>query len=234
VAELIEQDVREFDLKVRQFLGSLSPAYTVEPKIAGVPVEMTYKEGRLSAALTPEGQDVSHHVKTILSVPLTLGGNSKEPLPNFITVSAVVYIEKQALSELNQERTIRGLPLFLYGREGVKDSLEQINARVAAKRPLDLFCHRARLTPRPSIRTHYELMLILQQWGFRVNRPHIRLCHSVTEILEYSHYLRVHRGSFPYDLDGSIISVNDLSLQERIAGERRDLGWMMVHTFRDL
>ena len=229
---MIEQDVRDFDARVRQFLGSVSPTYTVEPKIPGVNVEIIYEGGSLSAALTRERQDVTPHVKTIMSVPLTLVSDNKQTLPHFIAVSAIVYIEKQALSDLNQERSVKGLPLFLHGREGVVNSLAQSNPRVVAKRPLNLFCHRARLNPGLQIRTHYELMLRLQQWGLRINRPHIRVCHSAAEILEYSHYLKVHQDTFPYDLEGSIICVNDFALQERMAGEAENPEWTMVHTYK--
>jgi DNA ligase (NAD+) len=216
-----DQDIIGFDFRVRKLVDTDAPQYTVEPRMAGVTVELFYEEGNLTKALR-EGEDgggavVTAHIMTILTVPLTLiQVEERRPVPGFLAAWGIAYLEKQAFAELNRQRAARGLSPFVHPRAAVEDSLRQTNPRVTAKIPLNLFCHGAELRGYAQIPDHFDLLLTLQQWGLRVNRPHIRLCSGVTEVIGYCRHLEEHHDDFPYHLDGAVITLNALSFRAKM------------------
>jgi len=210
---LTDQDIIGFDLRARKGLGTDRPEYTVEPRIAGLAVELTYEEGNLTKAFTT-GRDtpvgaITPHIKTILTVPLALTRMpGQRRVPALVSVWGTAYVDKQGLADLNRQRAARGLTAFADSKAVAADSLRQTNPRVAARRPLNLFCHGADLKDDPPFLDYYDLMLTLQQWGLRVNRPHIKRLKGVTEVIRQCHDLEEQRVDFPYDLDGAIITLN--------------------------
>ncbi|RLB06743.1 MAG: DNA ligase (NAD(+)) LigA, partial [Deltaproteobacteria bacterium] len=233
-----EEELREFDARTKRFLGDVDQIeYTAEPKIDGLAVELVYEKGKLTLASTRGdgyvGEDVTANIKTIMSVPLVLrqkkGGL---PVPDLLEVRGEVYMEKEAFKKLNKEREKKGLPLFANPRNAAAGSVRQLDPRITAKRPLDMFCYGVgEVSDLGPIKTHYELMRQLQQWGFRVNIPYLKVCKSIEEVIEYCNYLEEIRDTFPYEIDGAVIKVNDLELQKRLGSKTRSPRWAIAYKF---
>jgi len=213
-----EQDLLVFDGEIREFLKD--PAglqYVVEPRITAVEVAMIYEQGSLRSASTRTGP-VTTSVKTILTVPLTFIPLRKEiTAPAHLEITADVYMEAEALLRLNQERTAKKLPAFSDPRDAVEDSLYQTDPRVSAKRPLNYFCSGTGSKTVIQAATHYELMISLQDLGLRVNRPRIKVGNGIHEVIDLCLHLRDEIGKFPYPVEGALIRLNSLDLQERLA-----------------
>lgn len=233
-----EDELRDFNARIKRFLGDVdSIEYTVEPKIDGLAVELVYEKGRLAVASTRGdgyvGEDVTPNVKTILSVPLVLrqkkGGM---PVPELLEVRGEVYMEKDSFKKLNKEREEKGLPLFANPRNAAAGSVRQLDPRITAKRPLNMFCYGiGEASNLYSIKTQYKLMLQLQDWGLRINRPYIRLCNSIEEVLDYCVYLERMRDEFPYEIDGAVVKVNSFELQARLGTKTRSPRWAIAYKF---
>lgn len=232
-----ESDIIDFDARVRRFLAREGPvAYTVEPKIDGLAVELIYETGSLQVASTRGdgyvGEDVTPNIKTILTVPLTLGRpGGGEPLPDLLDVRGEVYMETEAFRMLNRERVNKGLPPFANPRNAAAGSLRQLDPRVTAKRPLNMFCYGVGDTGTTRFESHHRVMLALQQWGLRVNRPHLRVCENIEEVLDQCRRIGAGRDEFPYEIDGAVIKVNDLALQRRLGQKARSPRWALAFKF---
>ena len=214
----VEQDLLVFDSEIREFLKESSELqYVVEPRITAVEVALIYEHGSLTSASTQIGP-VTTSVKTILTVPLTFIPLRKETtLPDDLEITADVYMEAEALLRLNQERTTKKLLAFSNPRAAVEDSLHQTDPRVSAKRPLNYFCSGSGSKTEIQAATHYELMIALQALGLRVNRPHIKVGHGIHEVIDHCRQLREAKENFPYPVEGSLVRVNSLELQERLS-----------------
>ncbi len=233
-----ETDIRDFDARLKRFLGE-DPhmEYTVEPKIDGVAVELIYEGGVLSVASTRGdgyvGEDITSNIKTILSVPLTLFPiTEKVTIPELLEVRGEVYMEVKAFEELNEERLAQGLSAFANPRNAAAGSLRQLDPRVTVKRPLDIFCYGIGELRGQIFQTQMELMIALQMLGLRVNRPHIRACQSLREVIDYCHQLEEKRSQFPYEIDGAVIKVNRLDLQARLGQKSRSPRWAIAYKFK--
>lgn len=216
-----EEDILAFDRRLRESLGEKGPLqYTVQPKIQGIAVQIAYEAGALSLATTMgngyEGEIVTANIKTILTVPLTLWliGDAP-PFPEFLEVRGDVYMETAALEALNRTRTAKGIPPFKDEKEAAEDSLRQDNPRITARRPLNMFCYDVGEVSAPRPATSYEMMVILQSWGFRVNRPHIRICSNPDELIEGCRMVREKQEEFPFSMEGALIQVDRLDLPAR-------------------
>lgn len=233
-----EQDIRDFDARVKRFLGDDSPVeYMVEPKIDGLAVELVYENATLTVGSTRGdgfvGEDITQNVKTILTVPLTLmRPRDGRPIPDLVEVRGEVYMETEAFERLNRSRLQRNLPAFANPRNAAAGSLRQLDPRITAKRPLNMFCYGIGEISSPLFDTQYELMISLQQWGLRVNRPYLRVCGILGEVIDYCHYLEEIRAQFPYEIDGAVIKVNQLDLQARLGQISRSPRWAIAYKFR--
>ena len=233
-----EKDIRDFDARLKRFLGEDPPTeYTVEPKIDGVAVEMIYEGGALSVASTRGdgfvGEDITSNIKTILSVPLTLFPvTEKVTIPELLAVRGEVYMEVKAFEELNGERLAQGLSAFANPRNAAAGSLRQLDPRITVKRPLDIFCYGVGELRGQIFQTQMELMIALQMLGLRVNRPHIKVCRKLKEVMDYCRQLEEKRHQFPYEIDGAVIKVNQLDLQARLGQKSRSPRWAIAYKFK--
>jgi DNA ligase (NAD+) len=227
-----EQDLLNFDRDIREFLEE--PAwlqYVVEPRITAVEVALIYEQGSLRSAATQTGP-VTTSVKTILTVPLTFIPLTKEmTVPAYLEISADLYMESEALARLNQQRTVKNLPPFFDLKAAVEDSLYQTDPRVSAKRPLNYFCSGTGSKTEIQAVTHYNLMLALQDLGLRVNRPHINVGNGIHEVIDRCQRLRAEKENFPYPVEGALIRVNSLDLQERLSRASDNLKGKAVFRF---
>jgi len=233
-----DQDLRDFDTRVKRFLGNDSPVeYTVEPKIDGLAVELVYENGVLTVASTRgdgfTGENVTQNIKTILTIPLTLTQKKNAlPPPDLLEVRGEVYMELEAFEELNHERAEKDLPSFANPRNAAAGSLRQLDPKITARRPLNMFCYGIGTVSELSCDTHHELMILLQQWGLRVNKPYIRICSTPTEVIDYCRHLEDIREQFFYEIDGAVIKVNSLDMQTRLGQKSRSPRWSMAYKFK--
>ncbi len=233
-----DQDLRDFDTRVKRFLGNDSPVeYTVEPKIDGLAVELVYENGALTVASTRgdglTGENVTQNIKTILTIPLTLTQKKNAlPPPDLLEVRGEVYMELEAFEELNHERAEKDLPSFANPRNAAAGSLRQLDPKITARRPLNMFCYGIGTVSELSCDTHHELMILLQQWGLRVNKPYIRICSTPTEVIDYCRHLEDIREQFFYEIDGAVIKVNSLDMQTRLGQKSRSPRWSMAYKFK--
>jgi DNA ligase (NAD+) len=232
-----EQDIRDFDERIKRFLKVALPLeYTVEPKMDGLAVELVYEQGVLKVASTRGdgfvGEDVTKNIKTILAVPLTLSRPKQgPPVPTLLEARGEIYMEREAFEALNQTRLDRGLPAFANPRNAAAGSIRQLDPKVTAKRPLNVFCYGIGTIEGPAFETHYELLLALQQWGCRINRPLIRVCQTLEEVLSHCRYMEENRWELPYEIDGAVIKVNDLAIQARLGQKSRSPRWALAYKF---
>ena len=232
------QDVTDFDERAKKFLrDDTSIDYTVEPEIDGLAVELVYKKGALSVASTRGddlvGENVTPNIRTILSVPLTLIDPADgKPIPDLLEVRGEVYMETDAFGTLNRDRIERGFPAFTNPRNAAVDSLRQLDPRITAKRPLNMFCFGIGEMSGPKLSTQHELMVALQQWGFRVNRPYIRVCSTISEVIDYYHHLEETRDQFPFEIDCAVVKVNQLHLQAKLGLKSGSPRWTFALKFQ--
>ncbi|MGE5839327.1 MAG: hypothetical protein ACM34H_05285 [Deltaproteobacteria bacterium] len=227
-----EQDLIVLDDEIHRILEETADLqYVVEPRITAVEVVLVYEQGSLksASALT---RPVTTSVKTILTVPLTLVPLRKETaVPPYLEVTSDIYIEDEALAGLNRERKGKDLPAFSDPRAAVQDSLQQADARIAAKRPLSYFCSGSGRRAGIKAVNHYELMMALQEFGLRVNRPHLRVSKGIREAIDYCRHLEGKKSDFPYQVDGALIRLNSLELQERLGRGSGNLAGTVVFRF---
>jgi DNA ligase (NAD+) len=232
------KDVTDFDERTKKFLrDDTSIEYTVEPEIDGLAVELVYKKGALSVASTRGdglvGENVTPNIRTILSVPLTLIEQADgKPIPDLLEVRGEVYMETDKFENLNRDRIERGFPAFKNPRNAAANSLRLRDSRITAKRPLNMFCFGTGETSGPKFSTQYELMVALQQWGLRVNRPYIRVCRTISEVIDYCHHLEETRDQFPFEINGAVVKVNRLDLQTTLGKTSGNPRWALALKFK--
>ena len=206
-------DIHDFDARVRRMLGGKTPTYTLELKIDGLKVVLTYEKGRLKTAATRGdgvvGEDVTHNVRTILSVPLQL------ERPVDIIVEGEVWMSEQMLKEINKARQKAGEPEFANPRNAAAGTIRQLDPKVAAQRKLDTFIYDVAQTSERLPPTQYEELEYLQKLGFKVNK-HFTLASSVEEIIAYWQKWQKKSKAEGYWIDGVVIKVNEHDLQQEL------------------
>jgi DNA ligase (NAD+) len=229
-----EDEVFAFDQRVRRFLGTDSHLlYTAEPKMDGVAVEIVYENGRLIEASTRgdgySGELITLNIKTIKTVPLVPHAISIT-VPSRLEVRGEVFIPVQAFKQLNKERLDKGEPPFANPRNAAAGSLRQLDSRITAERPLDIFCYGVGMVTDLEFTSHWQILQTLKAMGFRVN-PHIKPLARIQDILVYYSDLLEKRHEFPYEMDGVVIKVDDVALQRKLGEKSRSPRWALAHKF---
>lgn len=232
---LSEGEAREFDERVKRFLKMEEPIeYVVEPKVDGIAIELVYEDGRFMVGSTRGdgyiGEDITQNLKTIRSIPLALI-DRVEPPPSRLEVRGEVYLSIQGFKELNERRMKEGLSLFANPRNAAAGSLRQLDSRITAERPLDIFCYGIGLSVGRIFRTHWEILSALSKWGFKIN-PHIKCCMGIDQAVGYCEHIAEIRHDVPYEMDGAVIKVNSLLLQDRLGVKTRSPRWAVAYKFK--
>lgn len=209
-----EEEIREFDARIRRFLQRDEPVtYTCELKIDGLKIVFTYQGGMLQTAATRGdgivGEDVTHNVRTIESVPLSL------TRPVDIVVEGEVWMSEKTLAAVNAQRKKQQEPVFANPRNAAAGSVRQLDPAIAASRKLDTFIYDVAQTSESLPLTQDQELRYLQELGFKVN-AHFKVVHSVEEIMEYWRHWKEKSKSQGYWIDGIVIKVNERALQERL------------------
>lgn len=230
-----QEEVLAFDQRVRRYLKMDSPlVYTAEPKLDGVAVEMVYENGRLVQASTRgdgySGELITLNIRTIKTIPLVLRKSKSIATPSRLEVRGEVFIPIQAFKQLNEERLDKGELLFANPRNAAAGSLRQLDSRITAGRPLEIFCYGVGVVIGLEFDSHWETLKALRTLGFRVN-PHIKAQAGLEEILAYYMDLLDRRHEFPYEMDGVVVKVDDLRLQQRLGEKSRSPRWAVAYKF---
>jgi len=233
-----DEDIQEFDQRVKRNLGTdAEVSYTAEPKMDGVAVELVYDNGNLSAAATRgdgvTGELITANVSTIGAVPLVMRTDSGHDIPARLEVRGEVFIGNEAFKRLNRERIEQDLAPFANPRNAAAGSLRQLDSKITAGRPLDIFFYGVGLVAGFEIDSHWELLESLKGWGFKIN-PLIKPCISIPEILQVYRRLSETRHQLPYDIDGMVIKVDSLPLQQRLGATSRSPRWAIAYKFAAL
>jgi DNA ligase (NAD+) len=209
-----EKDIEEYDARVKRFLKTSKPvSYTCELKIDGLKVVLTYKKGVLVTAATRGdgvvGEDVTHNVRTIDSVPLVL------TRPIDIVVEGEIWMSERQLAALNEIQKKEGKPLYANPRNAAAGSIRQLDPKIAAARKLDTFIYDVAKTSESLPDTQLEELEYLKKLGFKVNQNY-ELAGSVEEIVEYWKKWQKKSKAQGYWIDGIVIKVNDRAQQESL------------------
>lgn len=219
-------EIRDFDSKIKK--EGFNPKYVCEYKMDGLSVSLIYEKGKLIRGVTRgdgiTGEDITHNVKTIKSIPLEL----KKPLD--IEVRGEIFMNKKTLEKLNKKRLEEGQPLLQNVRNAAAGSIRQLDSKEAAKRELDNFIYYLPEPEKYGIKTHLEALKFMEELGFKVNSNN-KLVNSVDEIFEYIKETTVKRKSLPYEIDGVVIKVNDFDMQEKLGNTAKYPKWATAYKF---
>jgi DNA ligase (NAD+) len=233
-----DSDLLDFDQRVRRFLNSPQEIlYTAEPKMDGTAVELVYEDGRLITASTRgdglTGEVITANVRTIRSVPLVLHRTEGDVVPARLEVRGEVIIGLEGFGNLNHERLSQNLPPFANPRNAAAGSLRQLDSSITARRPLEIYIYGVGVFSDLEPDSHWELLQTLKLLGFRIN-SHIKPQIPIEAVLDYHRDLNVRRHQLPYDIDGVVVKVDDLRLQQQLGATSRSPRWAIAYKFEAL
>jgi len=218
-----EEELIEWDKKIKKEISSYE--YVCELKIDGLAVNLSYEKGKLVCAATRGdgllGEDVTHNIKTIKSIPLTI------PSGDTIEVRGEIYMPIKSFVELNAYRKEQNLPVFQNPRNAAAGSIRQLNSNIARERKLEGFFYHV---PEYKANTHYEALEYLKNNNFLVN-PNIVKVKNIEEVLEYIAKWTELRNTLPYDIDGIVIKVNEVANQKKLGVTAKYPKWAIAYKF---
>ena len=227
-----EQDVRDFDRRVHERLKTQAPiSYSAEPKLDGLAVSLTYRGGSLERAATRgdgvRGEDVTANVRTIGGVPLSLRGSP----PTLIEVRGEIFMPLAGFRKMNDEAQQRGEKVFVNPRNAAAGSLRQLDPRITATRPLDIFLYAVGLIEGGAVPQHHTgLLQAFRDWGLRTC-PESRAVSGIEGCLNYYREIGARRDALPYQIDGVVYKVDARADQERLGFVSRAPRWALAHKF---
>ena len=221
-----EDEIILFDKRIKD--ENITPKYVCELKIDGLSVSLKYQNGVLVSAATRGdgyiGEDITSNVKTIKQVPLKLTKNVD------IEVRGEIYMSRNTLKKLNEEREKNGEPLLKNCRNAAAGSIRQLDSSIAAKRNLEVWIYHLPNPESYGIKTHHEALEFMKKLGFRTN-PNNKLVNNIDEALKYIEEKNEKRPDLPYDIDGVVIKLDNLKDHERMGNTIRYPKWAVAYKF---
>lgn len=221
------QDLKDFDKRVRESIDG-NVEYVVEFKIDGLSVGLTYENGVFEKGATRGngviGEDITQNLKTVKSIPLKI--SDKEEL----IVRGEVYISKENFENINKVQEDKGLQLFANPRNLAAGTLRQLDSKLTAKRPLDIFIFNLEYIQNTNIKTHSESLEYLSELGFKVS-PDYKVCKAIEDVIEHIEYWTVNRSDLPFEIDGMVIKVNNLEQRESMGYTAKSPRWAIAYKF---
>lgn len=227
-----EDELFEFDRRVKKLLGSEEVEYVLELKIDGVDASFIYREGVFQKGATRgdgvTGDDVTPNLKTVRSVPLKIG--FEEAPPDVLEVRGEVYMPLSAFRGLNEARSERGEALFANARNAAAGSLKLLDPGITASRNLDVFFFGADYAEGAEFETHMEWLGHLNSLGFKTN-PFNRLCAGISGAVEYYGEIQEKRETLDYDIDGIVVKVNSIAARKTLGATGKSPRWAAAYKF---
>jgi len=229
-----EAEILAFDKRVREKLQASEVAYVAEPKLDGLAVSLTYENGVLSRAATRgdgfTGEDVTANIRTLPSVPLRLHGTSHPPMAE---VRGEVVMTHRGFAALNEKQKEKGAKLYVNPRNAAAGSLRQLDPRLTAERPLEIFFYAfgaSRGMDQTAPPSHEAMLNLFRAWGLRASAE-TKIMRSIAECMKHYEHLLARRAELPYDIDGVVYKVNDFAARRRLGEVSRAPRWAVAHKF---
>ena len=221
------EDLKDFDSRVREAVGA-DVEYVVEFKIDGLSVGLNYNNGIFESGATRGngivGENITKNLMTIKNIPLNIDEKGE------LTVRGEVYISKKDFEEINKIQEEQDQPLYANPRNLAAGSLRQLDSKLTAKRPLDIFIFNLEDINSKQFKTHSESLEYLKQLGFHVS-PEFKVFKTMDEIIEYIKYWTEHREDLGFGIDGMVIKVNNLAQREQMGYTAKSPRWAIAYKF---
>lgn len=222
------EDLRDFDRRVKEMTDG-DVEYVVEFKIDGLSVGITYENGEFKSAATRGngiiGEDISKNAMTIKSIPLKIDDKRE------IIVRGEVYISKENFEKVNEYQEEHDLQVFANPRNLAAGSLRQLDSKLTAKRPLDIFVFNLEnINELDGIDTHSDSLEYLKKLGFSVSENY-KICKSIDEVIEFIEYWTENRGSLKFDIDGMVVKVNNIEQRNEMGFTAKSPRWAIAYKF---
>jgi DNA ligase (NAD+) len=229
-----QDETRDFDKRVKKFLGTPEDiAYVVEPKLDGLAVELVYEKGQFTVGSTRgdgiNGENITQNLRTVKTIPLQLV-RKEIPVPERLEVRGEVIMQIEKFKELNRRREKMGEPPFANPRNAAAGSVRQLDPKITAGRPLEIYCYGTGEVRGRAFKSHREILQTLPKWGLRTN-PHVQRCQNIEEVFDYYHDMKEKRETLPYEIDGIVIKVDRTDLQARLGEISRSPRWALAFKF---
>lgn len=219
-------EIREFDSRVRKVVSN--PSYVCELKIDGLSVSLVYEKGKLVRAATRGdgvvGEDITHNVRTIKNVPLSLSRDID------IEVRGEIYMPISSFNKLNEERLKKGETEFANPRNAAAGSVRQLDSKIASRRNLSTFLYHLPNPEDYDIKSQMDALEFMKDLGFTVN-PNIKRIDNINDIESYIEKYSELRDSLEYDIDGIVIKVDNLSMQKKLGSTAKVPRWAIAYKF---
>jgi DNA ligase (NAD+) len=224
-----ENELQDFYLRLKRNLGMENISWVGEPKIDGLAVSLYYEEGMFQRGATRgdgnTGEDITHNLLTIWSLPLRLRDKVTAE------IRGEVFIPREDFLKLNMQREAQGLPLFANPRNAAAGSLRQLDPKVTAERPLDIFVFSLNgISGIKALLTHWEALQYLKELGFKVN-PLVSLLTGLEQAMDFYRSIESRRRELPYEIDGVVLKVNELLYQQKLGYTSRAPRWAVAFKF---
>lgn len=228
-----EADLVSFEARIKKRLDTESGIqYSCEPKVDGIAVSLLYRDGSLERAATRgdgvTGEDITHNVRTIRSIPLKLKALKKNSL---IEVRGEIFLDKGGFAKLNESAAAEGSKTFVNPRNTAAGAIRQLDPKKAAKIPLKMYCYSVGLNEGVSLpKTLSGIFDQLSKWGLPVN-PDRDIRTGIDDCLQYCLNLLERREGLSYEIDGAVLKVDEIALQQRLGSNARSPRWAMAYKF---
>ncbi len=224
-------DLREFESRLRRFLNLEEPiTYVAEPKLDGLAVELVYEDGVFNLGSTRgdgrTGEVITAQLRTVGAIPLKLRNDP----PPLLEVRGEVFMRTEGLQRLNDQQLSEGKPPFANPRNAAAGSLRQLDPAITASRPLEFFAYGVSLAGDTGCASHFQMLEYLRKLGLPVNDL-IRRCATIEETISAFDDLGARRHDLPYEIDGMVVKVDSLELQERLGNKARAPRWAVACKF---
>jgi len=226
-----EEEVRDFDDRVKRLLGTDKYRYTYEPKIDGVSLSLRYEDGMLATAATRgdgvTGDDVTVNARTIRNIPLRLKGTKH----SIIEVRGEVFIPREQFARINQLQEEMGEEAYANPRNTAAGTLKQLDPKVVASRKLEFLPHGSGELRGIEVETYHEWQDVLKKLGFRTNE-HFQVCEKVDDVIQYIRKFAEVRKGLPYDTDGVVVKVDRFDQREQMGVTSKAPRWCIAYKYQ--
>lgn len=222
--------LEEWQKRASNIIDSTDLIFSAELKIDGLAISLIYENGTFVRGSTRGngliGEDVTHNLKTIRSIPLSLN----QDLPGHLEVRGEVYMPLNAFNAINQQRSEQDEPLLANPRNAASGSIRQLDPRITASRKLDIWIYSLTEYSNTTFTGHHQGLEWLKELGFKTN-PTTSICTSLQEVQQYYEYWMNHRSELGYDIDGIVIKVDSIELQNTLGFVGREPRWAIAYKF---
>jgi len=222
------EDLLKFDQQIKKTLSENNIEYVCELKIDGLSISITYEKGKIKTAATRgdgiAGEDITNNILTIKTIPKTIPINSK------LEVRGEIYLSKEEFNRINEKQQQQNLPLFANPRNAAAGTIRQLDINIVNSRKLDGFLYYYINATNDNIKTHEQALFTLQKYGFKINKQW-QLCKNIEEVWTYIQKYEKLRNTLPYEIDGIVIKINDLTSYDMLGRTNKAPKWAIAYKF---